>query len=56
MEDQPIVLPLCEEVAGDLDGVLVVVDLPDVEAVETWKNSIKMYRQYNERNAVRSAS
>ena len=36
VQQKPVVVPLCEEVAGDLDSVLDVVDLADVEAVETW--------------------
>ena len=37
MQYQSVVFPLGEEVARDLDGVLVVVDLPNVEAVETFE-------------------
>ena len=42
VEDEPVLLPLGEEVAGDLDRVLDVVDLAHVEAVETWEKKIKI--------------
>ena len=34
VQQEPVVVPLGEEVAGDLHRVLDVVDLADVEAVE----------------------
>ena len=37
MQNQSVVFPFGKEVARDLDGVLVVVDLPNVEAVETFE-------------------
>ena len=41
VQDQAIVLPLGQEVTGDLDGVLDVVNLADVEAVEACEETRK---------------